>query len=103
MDIKKSVLYFFTEFKGETQDARIALELTKEAMATYRTLLIQKSENRGDRATDNQLQFLEWKQGDFKANQIIMEELNKFGKETIKDLTKSEASHIISRIKGDGK
>ncbi len=101
IEIKKVVLYFYTEFYSETKDKEVAIELTKEAMTTYRTLLIQSERKHEDSITGNQLNFLQWKSEDFEANKIIAEALRKYGKRDISELTKKEASEIISQIKGD--
>lgn len=96
-EIKKVVLYFFTEFFEETRDKSIALELTKEAMTTYRTEMINEEKSK-EKITPAQLNYLNAMMGDFSTSAKIKDELAKLGK-SLDELTKTEASWIISKVK----
>ena len=100
LSIKKTILYFYSAFLEETRDSKIALELTKEAMTTWRTYILAEKEDKEDRVTYNQLMFLKNAMGNFRTSDLVMEELRKLNKKSIEELSKSEASQIISKIKG---
>ena len=99
MQIKNIVLYYYTEFLNETRDKEVALKLTEEAMTTYRTLMISESRSI-DKITPNQLRFLKEQMSDFEHSKTIILELQRLHKESLDDLTKQEASELISKILG---
>lgn len=99
MQIKNIVLYYYTEFLNETRDKEVALKLTEEAMTTYRTLMISESKT-VDKITPNQLRFLKEQMSDFEHSKTIILELQRLNKESLDELTKHEASELISKILG---
>jgi len=100
-EIKRVILFYFIEFKNEVGDTQVALELTKEAMLTYRTLLIKEDRKHGEEPiTEKQLSYLmAMAHEDFRVNQIITEYIRGLGKKHPRELTKKEASNLIDKIK----
>jgi len=104
-EIKRVALFFYTSFYDELRDRDVALELTKEAMTTYRTMMIneERSREKQDMITHNQLNYIKSMLGDFNTASLVQEELNRLGK-PLERLTKQEASDLITRVKrGDGR
>ena len=102
-EIKRVVLFFYTSFYDELRDREVAVELTKEAMTTYRTMMIndERSREKADMITPNQLNYIKSMMGDFSKSHLVQSELNKFGK-PLEKLTKKEASELITRVKEGG-